>query len=95
MLRFTAALIRGFAEIASTMASRAGFGCTTTAQGTLEGNDIFGNALAGVEIKTGANPTLRSNRIHDGKGSGVVVHDENGQGTLEDNEYLRQRHVGG
>ena len=56
-------------------------------QGTLEDNDIFANAFAGVEIKEGGNPTLRRNRIHDGKQSGVHVH-ENGQGTLEDNEII-------
>jgi F-box protein 11 len=41
--------------------------------GTLEDNEIFGNAMAGVYIKTGSNPTLRRNRIHDGKQSGVNV----------------------
>lgn len=40
-----------------------------------------------MEIKTGANPTLRRNRIHDGKQNGVMVW-ENGQGTLEDNEIF-------
>ena len=55
--------------------------------GTLEDNEIFGNAYAGVEIKSGGNPTLRRNRIHDGKTSGILVW-ENGLGTLEDNEIL-------
>ena len=31
-------------------------------QGTLEDNDIFGNALAAVQIKTKGNPILRRNR---------------------------------
>lgn len=56
-------------------------------QGTLEDNEIFANAYAGVEIKAGGNPTLRRNRIHDGKSAGVFVY-ENGQGTLEDNEIF-------
>jgi parallel beta-helix repeat protein len=51
--------------------------------GTLEDNDITGNALSGVEI-SGGNPTLRRNQIHDNH-TGVLV-SENGQGTLEDND---------
>ena len=39
--------------------------------GTLEDNEIFGNAYSGVQIKSGGNPTLRRNRIHDGKQGGV------------------------
>jgi parallel beta-helix repeat protein len=57
-------------------------------RGTLEDNDIFGNAHAGVNIKTGGDPLLRRNRIHDSKhGSGVHVF-EQGRGTLEDNEIF-------
>ena len=41
--------------------------------------------MAGVAINTGGNPTLRRNRIHDGKAGGVFVY-ENGQGVLEDND---------
>jgi parallel beta-helix repeat protein len=62
-------------------------------QGTLEDNEIFGNALPGVAIRTGGNPTLRRNRIHDGKQSGVLVND-NGQGTLEDNEIFGNANAG-
>jgi parallel beta-helix repeat protein len=51
--------------------------------GTLEDNDIAGNALSGVEI-SGGNPTLRRNQIHDNH-TGVLVSD-NGLGTLEDND---------
>ncbi|MHB9072401.1 MAG: right-handed parallel beta-helix repeat-containing protein [Desulfobaccales bacterium] len=54
--------------------------------GTLEDNDIFGNALTGVQI-SGGNPTLRRNRIHDGKAGGVLVN-ENGLGALEDNDIF-------
>jgi len=56
-------------------------------QGTLEDNEIFGNAKSGVEIKSGSNPTLRHNRIYDGKGAGVFVW-ENSQGILDDNEIF-------
>jgi len=40
-----------------------------------------------VAIKTESNPTLRRNRIHDGKQTGVFVY-ENGRGMLEDNEIF-------
>jgi len=53
------------------------------ATGQLEDCDIFGNAFAGVEIKTGGNPVIRRCQIHDGKVGGVYVY-ENGSGTLED-----------
>jgi parallel beta-helix repeat protein len=53
----------------------------------LEGCDITSQSLACVAIHNGADPRLRRNRIHDGKQSGVVVH-ENGQGTLEDNDIF-------
>ena len=52
--------------------------------GTLEDNDITGNALSGVAIRTGGNPAVRGNRIHDDKQSGVYV--DKGQGKLEDND---------
>jgi len=53
--------------------------------GTLEDNDITGNGYSGVEIKTGGDPTLRGNQIHDNTQDGVYVSDH-GLGTLEDNE---------
>jgi parallel beta-helix repeat protein len=43
-----------------------------------------------VEIKTGGNPTLRRNRIHDSKSCGVLIW-EDGRGTLEDNEITGNR----
>ena len=46
---------------------------------------MSGNALAGIEVKTGADPIVRRNRIHDGKSAGIVVY-EQGRGTYEDNE---------
>ena len=38
-------------------------------------------------MKTGGNPTLRRNTIHDGKHAGVLVYD-GGLGTLEDNDII-------
>ena len=53
----------------------------------LEDCDITSKSLACVAVHGGADPRLRRNRIHDGKGAGVYVH-ENGQGTLEDNDIF-------
>ncbi|HEV2706474.1 MAG TPA: right-handed parallel beta-helix repeat-containing protein [Pyrinomonadaceae bacterium] len=61
--------------------------------GTLEDNDIFGNALSNVSIKSNGNPTLRRNRIHDSKQNGVMVY-ENGQGTLENNDIFGNGYSG-
>lgn len=55
--------------------------------GLLEDNDIYGNTLSGVWIKTDANPVLRRNKIYDGKESGVCVF-SNGRGLLENNEIF-------
>ena len=60
---------------------------TQNGLGTLEDNEIFANASAGVEIREGGNPTLRRNRIHGGKQAGVLV-GQNGLGTLEENEIF-------
>jgi len=32
-----------------------------------EGNDIYGNALAGIEIIGDANPVIINNKVRDGK----------------------------
>ncbi|MEU6262247.1 right-handed parallel beta-helix repeat-containing protein [Saccharopolyspora shandongensis] len=53
--------------------------------GTLEDNDITANSLAGVEIRTGGNPTSRGNRIHDNACEAVWIH-ENGRGVIENND---------
>jgi parallel beta-helix repeat protein len=53
--------------------------------GTLEDNEITGNAYPAVAISAGGNPVLRRNQIHDNKQSGVLV-EESGLGRLEDNE---------
>ena len=51
----------------------------------LEGCDISSQGISCVAIRTGADPRLRRNKIHDGKTNGVIVYDS-GLGTLEDND---------
>ena len=46
-----------------------------------------------MEIKTGGDPTLRRNQIHDGKSGGVLVRD-GGRGTLEDNDITGNTRAG-
>jgi len=46
-----------------------------------------------VEIRTGAEPVLRHNRVHDGKAGGVFIR-ENGKGTLEDNDIFANARTG-
>jgi F-box protein 11 len=53
----------------------------------LEDCDITCQSNASVAIKNGADPRLRRNRIHDGKGGGVYVY-QNGAGLLEDNDIF-------
>eukprot|EP00741_Cyanophora_paradoxa_P020547 tig00000227_g19834.t1 len=55
------------------------------AGGLAEGNDVYGNAHAGVSIEGEADPTVRNNAIHDGRSAGVVVCDF-GRGTVEHND---------
>ncbi|MDX8400010.1 MAG: right-handed parallel beta-helix repeat-containing protein [Gallionellaceae bacterium] len=54
-------------------------------QGTLEDNDIFGNAKAGVTIFEGGNPTLRRNRITNNNYEAIWIY-EDGQGVFEEND---------
>jgi parallel beta-helix repeat protein len=61
--------------------------------GTIEDNDIFGNAYAGVEISEGGNPTVRYNRIHDGQQTGVIVY-QSGLGTIEGNDIFGNAYAG-
>jgi parallel beta-helix repeat protein len=65
------------------------------AQGRLELKDcdISSKDFSCVAIHSGADPHLRSNRIHDGKEAGVFVY-ENGQGTLEENEIVANAGAG-
>ena len=60
--------------------------------GTLEDNDIFGNGLAGIEIK-GGNPRIRGNRIFDGQEGAILVQDD-GLGTIEHNDIFGNRFAG-
>eukprot|EP00741_Cyanophora_paradoxa_P010026 tig00000157_g9712.t1 len=57
----------------------------TSAKGVAEGNDVYGNVNAGIEIKTGADPVVKGNKVHDGKAGGIFVN-ENGRGTVEGND---------
>jgi parallel beta-helix repeat protein len=61
--------------------------------GLIEENDIVLIGRAGIQISTGANPTVRKNRIHDGKMGGVVVYDS-GLGVIEENEILSNPYSG-
>lgn len=49
--------------------------------GCIEDNEIFDNAMAGVWIKTDSNPTLRRNKIHDGRDGGICIFN-GGRGTV-------------
>jgi parallel beta-helix repeat protein len=53
----------------------------------LEDCDITSQSSVCIGIHDGADPRLRRNRIHDGKGGGLAIYD-NGQGTLEENDIL-------
>lgn len=49
--------------------------------GLLEQNEIFDNAMAGVWIKTDSNPTLKRNKIFDGRDGGICIFN-GGKGTF-------------
>ena len=53
---------------------------SATGLGFIEDNEIFDNAMAGVWIKTDSNPTLRRNKIHDGRDGGICIFN-GGRGT--------------
>ena len=42
-------------------------------RGLIESNNIYGNALAGIQIRTNSNPVVRNNKIHHGQHGGVYV----------------------
>ncbi|MDM8562101.1 right-handed parallel beta-helix repeat-containing protein, partial [Candidatus Marithioploca araucensis] len=50
--------------------------------GRIENCDIFGNAFAGIEIKTGGNHVIQHCQIHDNKQGGIYVY-EDGKGRIE------------
>lgn len=54
-------------------------------RGLIENNDIHGNALAGIQIRSNSNPIVRKNRIHNGLHGGIYIH-EGGMGLVENNE---------
>ena len=56
-------------------------------RGLIQGNDIYGNQLAGIQIKTKSNPLIRQNKIHSGCHGGIYIH-EKGFGTIEHNEIF-------
>lgn len=49
--------------------------------------------MAGVWIKTDSNPTLRRNKIYDGRDGGVCIFNR-GRGVLEDNDIYRNAQSG-
>ncbi len=53
--------------------------------GTITGNDIFDNGLAGIEIASGADPLVKNNAIHDGRSGGMLV-GVGGLGSIEHND---------
>eukprot|EP01065_Artemidia_motanka_P028129 TRINITY_DN3337_c0_g1_i1.p1 TRINITY_DN3337_c0_g1~~TRINITY_DN3337_c0_g1_i1.p1 ORF type:complete len:1054 (+),score=113.54 TRINITY_DN3337_c0_g1_i1:39-3164(+) len=62
-----------------------GIKVTGGAKGLLEQNDIYGNADNEIESTKMAEPIVRGNIIHDGKTSGVLIHDL-GRGFFFENE---------
>jgi F-box protein 11 len=65
-------------------------------RGLIEQNNIYGNALAGIQIRTCSDPIVRLNKIHDGQHGGIYVH-EKGRGLIAENEVrcneLNLRHL--
>eukprot|EP00741_Cyanophora_paradoxa_P017413 tig00020965_g16822.t1 len=89
--RYSGILVNG-AETAPTLRGNVLHGCgrcgvafQRSAKGVAEGNDVYGNALAGIKICTGADPIVRGNTVHDGKLCGILVF-KNGRGTVEGND---------
>eukprot|EP01062_Namystynia_karyoxenos_P062240 TRINITY_DN55153_c0_g1_i1.p1 TRINITY_DN55153_c0_g1~~TRINITY_DN55153_c0_g1_i1.p1 ORF type:complete len:468 (+),score=161.60 TRINITY_DN55153_c0_g1_i1:81-1484(+) len=56
-------------------------------KGVIEGNDIAGYTLQGIEIREESNPIVRNNRIHHGKDSGIYINTK-GRGVIEGNEIF-------
>ena len=59
----------------------------------LEQCDISSQSLACVAVHDGADPLVRSNRIHDGKAGGIFIFD-NGKGIFEENEVSENARSG-
>ena len=64
------------------------------ATGTIEANEIFGNAHSGIHVgRAGSAPLIRGNSIHDGHGFGVWVKDGTKE-SIEDNEIFGNKGSG-
>lgn len=61
--------------------------------GVLEDNEIFRNAQAGVLISSESNPTLRRNRVFDGRAAGVEI--TNGATASLEENYIYNNKFGG
>jgi parallel beta-helix repeat protein len=53
-------------------------------KGVIEGNEITGYTLQGVEVREEGNPVIRNNHIHGGKDSGIYINTK-GRGWIEGN----------
>ena len=51
------------------------------ANALIEDNDVCGNKLAGIAIRSAATPTMQRNKIHGGSDVGILFY-ENARGTL-------------
>jgi Right handed beta helix region len=60
----------------------------------IERCDIRSESLACIGVHGGADPRIRSNRIHDGKSEGILG-DGQGRGTYEDNDVNIHDNVAG
>lgn len=49
--------------------------------------------MAGVWIKTDSNPTLKRNKIYDGRDGGICIFN-GGKGVLEENDIFRNTQAG-
>lgn len=57
----------------------------TKASGLIEGNKIYGNGFAGVEVREG-NPTIKNNQIYNQMQAGVGIHGGQSISTVEGND---------
>lgn len=58
------------------------------AQGTYEDNDICANRLAGIWVKSGANPIMKRNEVHHGKDAGFFIFDGGMVSSVHVNVFL-------
>ena len=55
------------------------------AKAVIEDNEVFGNKLAGIAVRSGAEPMIRRNKIYGGHDVGVLFY-ESARGTLLQND---------